>query len=575
MESAGVALEQAEAFTAAIIDLGGLRKRVVEQYVPDSRTLQQRVTVEMQMPQSVLTSQENGATRGRSRLLVPVILPPKGELLDNLVVYGNDDSLLDTLSYREYLSVAAGVLHMLLAVACDVLPSQLPEHVLRCEFYAIWGLVSRVDGRPDRDAARRGHALADTHCRDEGVTGPESADVPQAATSATAPPAEAGAATGPSPAEPPDVANGCPSARDIATRIQGLTEGIVNRQALRMAAYLAEILATHYAIVADVAVPDDGRFIIKYERTFIPDFRPAPHTRSKPRHNGASWLMRIGGILNVLFGTGPVDIRVSMDNAWTCQSYHAHVNCPPGLYLSHQELDVPDGYMDRKAKGAPTPPHVRFRRRLGQSYAHFYGRYLPMPREGEQRPKLILDFHEMPPGSVFGAALSAQAAAVLVWIIGFAVSHAPGHGLGTDAPVVLLAFPGVAASWLGFDTFSRRLFEGALTARLSLACTAVVSMMAAALYLLRNTPTATAHKPHSAAHTLALLGVSEVPWILLLVVALFNALYLTYRWLINSWRFSYFASRPDPGGVQGCSSAMPGRRDAERLDRDGAEVGVK
>ncbi len=58
--------------------------------------------------------------------------------------------------------------------------------------------------------------------------------------------------------------------------------------------------------------------------------------------------------------------------------------------------------------------------------------------------------------------------------------------LGSDAPAFLLVFPGVAASWIGFDAPAHRLFEDSLRARLSLALTALLSVAASGLFILNT-----------------------------------------------------------------------------------------
>jgi hypothetical protein len=162
-----------------------------------------------------------------------------------------------------------------------------------------------------------------------------------------------------------------------------------------------------------------------------------------------------------------------------------------------------------------------------------------------------LSFNEVPPGSVSGAALAAIASTVLIWIIGYGLTHDHGGILDTDAPALLLAFPGVAASWLGFDKVTR-LFEGTLTARLSLACTASASLLATGLYLIRNNASGAAYGDAAAHHgrlQIGVLGITLWPWAVLTVVALVNASYLSYRWGINSWRFRHLADREDPAGM--------------------------
>ncbi len=553
-------LEQAEVFARAIVETTALHQRIIEDYQPNKRTLRRQVTIDVQIPRRTLC-RAMGATgsdgapgeaasggdytgvAGKAAELVmlyPIVVPPKSVFYDDLRVRGAGGESLATLSYREYLHVAASVVRLLLAAACNAPPEDLPEEALKCEHGAVGGIIRRIDGRPPASRAT-----------DDSGTASASATAVEVA--------EAGRELARSLLNLNlksifgDSAAGEPPAR-MATR----------RRAIRMAAELVEVLSTHYAIVAVVPVPTTGRFTISYEFTTIPELNLTPDLGG---YDSTSRLRRLTRALRtrlyILLSTRPIDVKLSLDNAWTCQSYHVMVHCPSELYLAKQQLDVEEGYLQRVARRAPSPPHVRFRRRLGQSYAHLYARFLPPPHgpkrdkhgniigPAEKAPKLVLHFQEVPPGSVCRAALAAIASAALVWIIGYGLSHNRDLVLGTEAPVLLLAFPGVAASWLGFDG-DAHLFEGTLTARLSLACTALVSLIATGLYLLHRQVAGALPDVarHAASGTpLGVLGITDWPWAALTAFGVFNASYMTYRWGINSWRFKHLADRPDPAAI--------------------------
>jgi hypothetical protein len=551
--SASITFAQADVFARAVVEASELQKRIVEQYQPGRRTIQQTVTVDVQIPASAMrrtTSQagtdapNEDASASSSRdgwsFYFPVVIPPKGVLYDNLKVYAADGSELSTLTYREYLSIAVNVLHMLLSAACYSRPDNFPPDVADCELSAILGIIGRIDSRLPHD-------------RTAGSDG--AAPEPNGKTLARA-------------VRELDIAS-------WGTGSDGHFDPEQNerrRRALRLAASLVRVLTSHYAIVVELRPPQSGRFTVRYEYTLIPELdlstRPEDASVLKPHNRFVTAMRTWRGLLEVLLGTRPVSIKVSLDNAWTCQSYHVIVRCPDDLYVSKQDVLWPSsGYLGRQARNAPTTPHVRFRRRLGQSYAHFYGRYLPEPRtmvigsgdsarrQRERSPKLLLDFAEVPPGSLSRAALAAIAAVFLVWTIGYGVTHIHDGVLNTDVPALLLAFPGVVAGWLGFESVTHRLFEGPLTARLSLACTTVASLLATGLYLLRREPQAssaragTGSRLPNGAFKVHVLGITDWRWMLLVVVLLFNASYLSYRWGINVWRFRYLGARPDPAGL--------------------------
>jgi len=307
----------------------------------------------------------------------------------------------------------------------------------------------------------------------------------------------------------------------------------------------------HYALVASIPLTSTGRFIVRYKRTLIPELELSPEVEENGHATAWRkrylWLIKrpayLRGWLRVMFGTRPVSVTVSLDNAWTCQSYHVRVQAPEGFYLARQKFVASEHYQVLKAKDAPTPVHYRFRRRLGQPYAHFYGRFFPSPMHGERRPKLQLDFFEVPPSSDFSAAIAAVACFGLVWLVGFAMSRT--QDLGSDAPAFLLVFPGVAASWIGFEAPAHRLFEDTLCARLSLVLTALLSVAASGLFLLDTLKLGifTQAMPYHS----SVLGVTRVFWAALTALSFFNATYLLYRWYRNAWRFKYLAERRDPG----------------------------
>ena len=296
----------------------------------------------------------------------------------------------------------------------------------------------------------------------------------------------------------------------------------------------------HYALVAATPGGNDGRFIIHYSRMLIPELDLAPD-ESEARKAITKYFERSKGWLRILVGTRPVSVTVVLDNAWTCQSYHVTVDGPEGLYLARQRFVSQPEYLSEKAKDAPTPAHYRFRRRLGQRYAHFYGRFFPTPKDDQLRPRIQLDFLEAPPGSAFRAAIASGACLALVWFVGLVMSHTIKPG--TDVPAFLLVFPGIAASWLGLEAPSR-LFEGTLAARLSLGITIFVWVAASGLFIF-NSAGLTALRGHMPAN-ISIFGISEWSWAILTAISAFNTEYMTYRWFRNSWVFKHLAERPDP-----------------------------
>ncbi|MEV3914436.1 hypothetical protein [Streptomyces canus] len=486
-----------QVFALAVIEPSDLRQRVVETYTPTHRTLDQRVTVDVQVP-ARFAGRRTDADAGTSgpdaeRIAFPVIIPPKGTLLDNFDIYDEAGRHVAALSYRESLLLTACTLRTLLLSAYKA--KRLPAEAVTAEYQALAAIIQRNNPGADRDESRPWLSQ------------------------------EAGSAI---------------------RMLSELESAVTDKASLRMAIRLAKELSGHYAVVAPISLPPGGRFSLRYERSLIPELELTPERHMRFRQSGkwtrgiqSAWI-DVKGKLRVLLGTRPVSVTVSLDNAWTCQSYHVRVQAPPGLYLRRQELDASKEYLKKRTKGAPTPPYYRFRGRFGQSFAHFYGRFFSVPDVPATRAKLKLYFYETPPGSNFRAVVASATCLTLVWAVAFSMSRVPDPG--TDAPAFLLAFPGVAASWLGFESPTNRLFEGTLAARLSLTLTTITSIAASGLFMMNR---AGVRLPFhvTALQDSSFLGVYRVPWMILVAASLVNTAYIGYRYLVDSATFKYLAER--------------------------------
>lgn len=478
---------QAQVFALSVTDPAAVRTRVTERYEPGRRTLQQHVAVEFQLSKRVRPQEPSGSSSPaqgflKEFLYIPVLIPPKGELLDNLVVRDSSGALQPCLTYSEYLRVAAATLHMLLASAYRLnAKDELGRDAAFAEFVAIEAMIRRFDPNLSR--------TKDDEGSDQG------------------------------------------SAADIIAKLHAPYE-----KALKVAASFVSRLTDNYAMVAVVPHSPSGRFLLTYERILIPRLR-----LTKFKESAYLWAK---DRLQMLLGARPVDLTISIGNAWTCQSFHLRFYSSDDLYLASQHPLNFRSYLSRWARGAPAPPYFRIPPRLGQPHAHFYSRFFSEPEKGEPKPGLRLKFFEVPPGSVFRAAVAAIACFFLVLIVGYLASRSKPE---TDAPAFLLAFPALAATWLGFDAPSRRLLEGTLVARLSLICTIATSVAASGLFIayrsglhlyLFGAPLAKLPK------NLQLLGVHQIDWALLLLVTLINAACTSYICIMRSYQFTYLSSRP-------------------------------
>jgi len=214
-----------------------------------------------------------------------------------------------------------------------------------------------------------------------------------------------------------------------------------------------------------------------------------------------------------------------------------------GMYLREQK---PIDYQETVkvfARNAPSQAHLHLRPRLGQHFGHFYARYFPEFAKGET-PRVRFRFREVPPGSLIRAAVTAISSFALIWVVAYVSAF---RDPNTDAPVLLLAFPAIAATWLGFESSSRNLLEGRLAARISLIVTVMTSLAASALFVIDK---ATPDAELVWAGGVSFLWIEEVKWSILLAVSFANAIYLAYLYWLSTYEFYYFLTRPSGEGIE-------------------------
>ncbi|MBB5955303.1 hypothetical protein FHS29_001884 [Saccharothrix tamanrassetensis] len=474
---------QAKFFALVIASPAEVRKRIVERYRLDERTVRQTVTIEVQVPSQFRASEKDA---GEDFFYFPLFAPQKGKLLDNWQIYDGAGEELPSLNYREYLLIAVRVLRLLLVSACggaQNTPSGLTPEAERVEHEVVRTLLRR-------------------HTKNE-------------------------------PLDPSSVLTAANSIRRLTAPRNGNAEKA--GQARELAAKLVEKIGGRYLVVAVLSPDRDGRFIAKYEQTLIPDLELA-HERK--------WISSLVGSKSVALGARPMNLTVGIENASTCDTYHLIVEGSEGSYLGRQEVVEIEETLKTTARDAPGRPHARFRQRLGQPYGHFYVRYFPEPA-GTERPQVRFQYFEVPPGSLLRAAVTAVASFFLVWVIGVATKNLgrPGFDEPTDAPAVLLAFPALAATWLGFERRGSRLVEGTFLARMGLLTTAFVSIAAAAVFMLHRVAP-NDFTWHQLPKDFTFLWLSDVTWVALVAVALANAVVVCYRYVVETWRYCHLSSRP-------------------------------
>jgi hypothetical protein len=478
---------QAKLFALVLVAPSRTRQRLSETYEPAQRTLRQTVTVELNL-RDAWVREILRRTDGPPTMLIPAIVPHKGALLDNFKIFREDGNAMSTLAYSEYLQLIAGVLRALLTTALGAQKGEdfsikFPA-ATQLETEALTAIIQRGFGRQGR---------VDEH-------------------------------------------NPSSHAKSVTDKLLALPN-IKSSPALQLAASLIIKLSSYYAIVIAEPIPPDGRYLYKYERTVIPELDIS---------GGQSGMIRrLKGHIRVLLGARPVGVKVPLDSASTAQSYHLLIHSEEGLYLGRQEAPGLRDYMichaDNPRPDAVAPPYYRFRKRLGQSYAHFYARFFPEPNSGQRIPAARFIFFEVPPGSLFRATAGAIAAAALVWLVAF-VSVNTKIQLNTDAPAILLAFPAIVAGWLGFAKPTPRLLEGTLASRLSLFATAFIALMASGLFMVYQAKVVGVFAWDSP-ERISILGVRSAAWSILIFASTLNAIGTIFLYAIRTWEFLHLASR--------------------------------
>lgn len=527
-------LAEAQIFALATTYPAALRQRVSERYEPERRTLRHTVSMAIKVPGDELGFPDFSlASRfddQKFSIPIPAVLLRKGELNDELTVYGNGDEALPAYSYSEYVQLAARVLHVLLTRAFlsattgdtksepedPLTPSELEPSIQAAEDAAIRCILHR--------------GPVNTEEIIKAVKGISSLQ------------------------------------RRIPRRGSSPNPGTEQWQAsilLQLAARFVEKLSYDYAIVVPAECRADGRVSLRYERTVIPSVELSERS-VRTRKISILWFVRWSkDRLRFLLGARPVELTVPLENASTCQSFHMTVVCPEGLYLRDQLVPHVNEYMRDNARQSNVPPYCRLRRRLGQPYAHFYSRFFPEPKRPKllqdasakpdelqedptsRAPHLKLTFYEVPPASMFRAALVSITTTTLIWLVGLVVSHIRDGVLPTDAPVILFAFPAIIAAWMGFDSPGRRLFEGTLGARLSLIYSALCAIAASGLFLIYNSRLGMLHGEFDV--KFSILGIGQTSWCVLFAFSALNTFYACYSTILRTWEFTHLSTRSIAG----------------------------
>ena len=267
---------------------------------------------------------------------------------------------------------------------------------------------------------------------------------------------------------------------------------------------LARDYCSRYPVVVVLPpeVVNTTRAVVRYEREYTPRW-----CYGKARGNWWRFFMeRLSAILGARSG----DLEVEIGRASEAQSYHILINASEDAYLGDQRIDGIENYQMLGHNDV----HYRFRRPLGQSYVHGYFRDVihkksvenGVDASGERHSSLPADesvaksghaanglrlrvrFFETPPGSIGKSTISATAAFVLVWAVGAVFTAAGGAPQNVDFPAVILAFPAIAAAFVGFERSASESVVGAdVVAKVAALLTFMLTLLAAGLYMRSDT----------------------------------------------------------------------------------------
>ncbi|NBH05412.1 hypothetical protein [Amycolatopsis sp. SID8362] len=481
-----VSAEHLRQFAWSLLTPAAVRRRVTDEYTPDHRTLRKSVSMEFSFDRRFhpWSTPGHASPRGEGAL-VAITLPKKGQLYDHFGVTDAAGKPIPRLLQLEYRILVAKTLRALLRAAFA--GAELTGECLRAERDALaeivrFGLPEQGPDETDQEFQAR----QDDHLDHR---------------------------------------------RRVLERIGKLElpeRG--DHRFLRLAVELVAKLSLNYAVV--VAIPGQGeRYVVKYDYTLIPDLELGKVTGRRGLRSR----------LHFILGTRPVFLSVSARNAAYCQSYHLTINAASNLYVGDFDISAITDHVDAEGT-AGARPRWRVRGRRGQHYFHLHTRSLKvLGKQGDpDQLRVTVKFFEVPPGSLGHAGIAALACLAILAAVTWTVAKAPNvDAIDTEIAAFLLAFPGLAAAWLGFETRSAHLFEGTLTARISSAVTFLLSLTSSVLLLLTTSHVVSRHPVH-----LFVFVAADWLWSLLVGCALLHAAAICAFWWQRATFYRRLAVRP-------------------------------
>jgi hypothetical protein len=479
--------DQIRYFALSVLAPQMIRRRITDEFVPERRTLTKKVTLELDLDHQFepFLGQDpvrhvNGDGHRPDGLFIAVTLPRKGALYDRMCITDGEGRLLPSLSHLEYRVLAARTLRVLLRSAFA--DGKLTLAALKAERLALTEIVRFA--QVERKLGESSGEFSKRQTRQDAIT------------------------------------------KVAFAAIKALE--VQNKAYLALAVEFVAKLARSYAIVT--VVPADRRLVICYERTIIPSLS----------FGKLASVLGIQDRIRMFLGAHPVFLTVSARNAVSCGSYHLIVSAGPDLYLGDFDTTSirQNAGGDDPTTSTKLEPYWRVRGRRGQNYFHLYTRSLRAVKG--QKLTINVKFYEVPPGSIGRAGMTAAAACLVVLAVGFLVSRAANmDAVDSQIASFLLAIPGIAAAWMGFEARPGQLLEGTLVARISLMATFVLALSASVVLLLNKGGLVGPTR-----REIFVFGVTDPVWSALGALAVAHMLAICGTWWLRNRFYRSITTRP-------------------------------
>lgn len=303
----------------------------------------------------------------------------------------------------------------------------------------------------------------------------------------------------------------------------------VDKVAVKRLIEFCDFFSSYYLIIVEAPLPVGSRLILRYSRT-IPIYEQT-----------ATFTDR----LRVRLGLSPFGFTYPLTLPFDAHSYHFRMPAGSARFLVDQRLiDSQNGRSVNQATyaGENPRPYLRLRHHSGLPYAHFYTRGLNQVPRHDLWTRI--EFDEVPPGVLGGAAVISTTCAILIWFFTLIQPGLRGVNTNTDMPALLLALPAFAATFVGHS--AERVLRSSIASYAGLAIAGVTSACSALVYI--------ANANHKSLYTinhftlfngLVRLSNIDISWVILALIASLSSAYLVevlrdkVRWymrMLERWR---------------------------------------